>query len=323
MGLGSVIENLWETAVAPNTRQAYNTGFNNFIRFLLLAGIMNNIDFTNLQVTEDMLIYFVAHCYNSKLSYATIKLYTCGIKFMCLKHNIPFPSSTNLCRMHAILGGVKRACVKTSRPRYPVTFNILKDVCTYLRCNSNSFQELMMQTACVVAFFGFLRCGEFTVKTYFDHTVHLCVSDLSITDDYVILNLKRSKTDPFREGVKLKLFKVGGSLCPHATCCKYVSARLKQNPSPDDPLFISDNGQALTRSKFIAKFKHVLECIGINSELYNGHSFRIGAATSAAAAHVEDHLIKVLGRWSSDAYCRYIRTPQSCIRDAQIALTKH
>ncbi|XP_033761538.1 uncharacterized protein LOC117343304 [Pecten maximus] len=284
---------------------------------------MASVNFSNLQVTEDMLIYFVAHCYNLKLSYATIKLYMCGIKFMCLKHNIPFPSSAELRRMYAILGGVKRARGKISRPRYPVTFNILKDVCGYLRQKSTSFEDLMMQTACIVAFFGFLRCGEFTVKTSFDHTVHLCVSDLIITDDYVMVHLKRSKTDPFREGVKLKLFKVGGILCPYVACCNYVSARLRQNPSPDDPLFIVGNGQALTRSIFITKFKHVLQCIGINSELYNGHSFRIGAATSAAAAHVEDHLIKVLGRWSSDAYCRYIRTPQSCIREAQIALTKH
>lgn len=40
-------------------------------------------------------------------------------------------------------------------------------------------------------------------------------------------------------------------------------------------------------------FKHTLECIGIDSSRYNGHSFRIGAAT----VHMEDHLIKVLGRW--------------------------
>jgi hypothetical protein len=34
------------------------------------------------------------------------------------------------------------------------------------------------------------------------------------------------------------------------------------------------------------------------------YTFQIGAATTAGSVHV-DHLIKILGRWSSDAYCRY------------------
>ncbi|CAG2195331.1 unnamed protein product [Mytilus edulis] len=60
-----------------------------------------------------------------------------------------------------------------------------------------------------------------------------------------------------------------------------------------------------------------LEACGYQAELYNGHSFRIGAATSAGKANVEDHLIKTLGRLSSDSYCRYIRTDKSSIKNAQ------
>lgn len=319
--LGTVVKELWESAIAPSTRQAYQTGFNMFLQFLLMTGMISSVVYTDIQVSENMLIYFVAHCHRLKLAYTTIKLYLCGIRFMCLKHNIYYPVNASLTRMHTVLGGVKRICVKSTRPRYPITFDILKKVCGYLCIIPQSFEDLMLETACIVAFFGFLRCGEFTVNKPFDCHANLCVKDLVVTEECVLLHLKRSKTDPFREGVTLKLFKTNNTVCPYMASCKYLSARTRQISSQDDPLFAMDNGQALTRACFISKFKHVLECLGINSNFYNGHSFRIGAATSAAAANVEDHLIKVLGRWSSDAYCRYIRTSSSSVRDAQIALT--
>ena len=52
-----------------------------------------------------------------------------------------------------------------------------------------------------------------------------------------------------------------------------------------------------------------------NSSL-KGHSFRIGAASTAAAAGLPDWLIKVLGRWSSDCYQLYIHAPQNVLMSA-------
>ena len=40
---------------------------------------------------------------------------------------------------------------------------------------------------------------------------------------------------------------------------------------------------------------------------YSGHSFRSRAATTAAVNGIEDHQIKLLGRWKSTAYQRYIQ----------------
>ncbi|CAC5381130.1 unnamed protein product [Mytilus coruscus] len=60
------------------------------------------------------------------------------------------------------------------------------------------------------------------------------------------------------------------------------------------PLFVKENGSALDRDFFIRSLRQVLDICGFNSSLYNGHSFRIGASTSAGSVNIQDHLIKLL-----------------------------
>ena len=52
---------------------------------------------------------------------------------------------------------------------------------------------------------------------------------------------------------------------------------------------------------------------GIDASAYAGHSFRIGAAMTAAACGLPESLIKTLSRWESSAYILYIRTSQSTL----------
>ena len=53
--------------------------------------------------------------------------------------------------------------------------------------------------------------------------------------------------------------------------------------------------------------RSALAVLGYDEAAYAGHSFRIGAATTAAERGIEDSLIKMMGRWESSAYQLYVR----------------
>ena len=60
----------------------------------------------------------------------------------------------------------------------------------------------------------------------------------------------------------------------------------------------------------MTRLRRGLQTAGSEMSRFSGHSLRIGAATSAAAPGVPDHLIKILDRWQIEAYQLYVHTPR-------------
>ena len=128
----------------------------------------------------------------------------------------------------------------------------------------------------------------------------------------MLLKLKSSKTDSFRQGQSLVVARCSSLLCPVSVMQRYF---LLAQPRPG-PLFYFQSGRLLTRSSVTHLLQDSARCAGLPYESLKGHSFRIGAASAAAAAGLPDWLIKVLGRWSSDCYQLYIRTPETVLLSA-------
>ena len=77
------------------------------------------------------------------------------------------------------------------------------------------------------------------------------------------------------------------------------------------PLFMFVDGSCLTRTRFATMISDTLQQAGIDHKHYATHSFRIGAATTAKEAGISDVHIKMLGRWKSNAYQLYVKTPRA------------
>jgi hypothetical protein len=166
-----------------------------------------------------------------------------------------------------------------------------------------------------MCFFGFLRMGEVVAPSdaAYDSTTHLSYGDVRVNSKeaprYLEVRLKCSKTDPFRKGVTVYLGKSGAELCPVGAVLNYM---VRRGGSPG-PFFTFGDGRALTRERFVAALRRALASAGLDCSAYAGHSFRIGAATTAAQLGIQDSLIQTMGRWQSTAYMLYIRTSRETL----------
>ena len=85
---------------------------------------------------------------------------------------------------------------------------------------------------------------------------------------------------------------------------------MNSNPARSGPLFKFSDGRFLTR-KGLMRILNLIKPEGTKN--MSTHSFRIGAATTAAAAGYPKWAIQALGRWSSDCYRIYIRLSEATI----------
>ncbi len=166
-----------------------------------------------------------------------------------------------------------------------------------------------------MCFFGFLRSGEVVVpsEASFDPAVHLAQGDIRVDSlafpCYLEVRIKASKTDPFRRGVTVFLGVSGAEICPVAAVLSYM-------------VFRFHDGRPLTRERFVSQVRQALRSAGLDASKYAGHSFRIGAVTTASSCGLQGSLIKTLGRWESSAYTLYIRTPREILCAVSSELVK-
>ena len=249
------------------------------------------------------------------LKHRTIKAYLSAVRFLHIEEGTQDPFKQPLNRLEYTLKGIKRCEIQKGgdrRERLPISPSIMKRIKATWEPSGSDPDVVMLWAACCLAFFGFLRVGEMTVPSdsSYDPAVHLSRSDVAANNPaaptVLRISIKQSKTDPFRQGVDLFLGKTSTSLCPVGALLNYLVVR---GPEPG-PLFQYKDGRFLTRQRFVEAVKAALQRAGVDQTKYNGHSFRIGAATTAAANGLEDSIIKTHGRWKSLAYWHYIQIPR-------------
>ena len=221
-----------------------------------------------------------------------------------MEHGFPDPLSDAL-QLRRLLRGIKRLKGASRDSRLPITPSILRRFHCLLHLAH--YDHIMLWAAILVAFFGFLRSSELLALQHEDI--------LRRPEGYHII-IKASKTDPFRHGATVKLTSSGDNTLCAVTALDHL---LAVSPSRQGLVFHFENRTPLNRRHLNTLIRELATRTGICPRQYSSHSFRIGAASTAAAAGLPDWRIQALGRWSSNCYQRYIRLPDA--DDHKVAAT--
>jgi integrase len=326
---------LW-CGLAQTTRKGYDSARNSYLSFCQLqrfhhtqAGGFRSADpqpgtasvmpGSSFPTTPLWLIEWMVSL-AGKVKSRTLKLYLTGLKSYHVDLGLD-TSAFEDTRLERVLRGIKREHPDGQRRERaplirPKLIRILQ-VLSRARYTTGAcaVEGATLRAAFCLAFAAFLRIGEITYSP--QDIQHPRAADFPkwfVTKRSVQIHtggghgslsitLPASKTDPFRKSVTILVAGTGDIACPVKAMAQYL--RHDQRPA-NSPLFVTPENLPFTREYLIRRLRTLALSAGLGAEVWNGHSFRRGAATWANLQGLPGDTIQLLGRWNSTAYKLYI-----------------
>ncbi|KAL5509536.1 hypothetical protein EMCRGX_G004926 [Ephydatia muelleri] len=301
--LDTLLQGYFRNGLAPSTHRSYDCALRRFNSFCVQYNVSDPFP-----VTEKLFCYCSTKLANDGLAPQTIK-------------------ESSLPVLKRVLDGIRRTRASDCRASYirlPITVGVLRQIHIALGADISEPDGLAFWAIATSAFFGFFRLGELLMgsETEYSPANHLSWGDVAldtkVAANIVKILLKKSKCDQFGAGADVLLGHTGCLLCPVAAMIGFINIR----GSSAGYFFIDGARKPITKPRFVAQLRGYMKAAGLPSDQFAGHSFRIGAATTAARAGIEDSMIQTLGRWHSAAFLSYIRTSHDRLAALSVSLAK-
>lgn len=241
-----------------------------------------------------------------RYSYGNIQKALCALKAACKFAGMRLQSFETP-RLELFMRGVRKTIGDARRePRLPLVFALVAMICDAWT-GSNMGRALFL-----VAFFGLFRPGEITKAP---GSTLLPRANVEWLSGHVKIRLDASKVDIFRRGAHAIIAEAApsfGKYCPVKALRKAWDEAKDKRPMA--ALFQTQEGKTMTYESFRRLLKQAIMQAKLEGK-FSPHSFRIGGATELAMQKVPPHVIKAMGRWSSDCYQRYVRLPAEFVKE--------
>ena len=218
-------------------------------------------------------IYFASYLARA-VRHSTIKLYLAAVRNLHISCGHGDPLQGRLL-LKKVLRGILRFQGQSRILRQPVTPRVPLSIRPFLQGWLGVKDFLMVWAAFTLAFFGFLRCSEFTYQGVTNYRSQFDLSTDAVSfypslanPQHMSVTLKASKTDFFWQGNAITIARTSASLCAVSAMQNFFQAV----QPPPGPLFYFQSGRLLTRSSVSALLRDAARHAGLPYKSLKGHS---------------------------------------------------
>jgi len=292
-------------AYAESTRECYGSGLLVFHVFCDSKLIPEEQRAPASHILISLFISEMAGHYSGK----TVSNYVHGVRAWHTLHGVPWTlgGDTEIDTLLKAATSLTPPSRKRAK-RDPYTIPLITSIRDHL--NPNDPLDAAVFACLTTLFFTCARVGEFTIPRLdaFDPNLHVKPSDVRKTHDrqgLEMTNFHLPRTKTALEGEDVFWAKQSGTSDPEEAFRNHLSVN---EPPAEGALFsyrYKNSHRPLTKSNFLKRLANATKSAGLRP--LQGHGIRIGGTLEYLLRNVPFDVVKVKGRWASDAFIIYLR----------------
>lgn len=281
--LEKLADHFAQSSISASTRKAYETDWLHFL------GFCQQHNLCDLPAEPETVILYLSSMAQSKLSVSTIARRCTSITTIHRASGHDSPIKTD--KVSRVFKGIKRKLGKPPQKRKALSWSDIKKIRGLCDSTIIGLRDAAIIT---LGWASALRRSEL---------VSLDVEDLDISENGIILTVRKSKTDQEGSGSKIGIPRSNDANCPVATVERWLARRSKYELEGESPLFVKIGASGRGRwwcgepcgrlsDRMVSNIvKHYVAMAGLPAKQYSSHSLRRGLATEAGAAGVPERVI--------------------------------
>ena len=241
---------------------------------------------------------YMTEMLDKRVSFSVISAAFYAIKWAHSVNDLQDPTENTFVKN--LLEAGKRLRSVPVKKKDVVNTEMLQNLCDLFK-GSIDLIDIRDLAMILIGYAGFLRFNEIN---------YLKCNDVTFNDEHLVLKIRKSKTDIYREGREVLIAKGTSSACPYEMLKRYMSLSSSELGTENylfRPINTAKNVSVLLKTNKKMSYTRARECIVkklkiVAPELNLGiHSLRASGATVAANAEgINERCLKRHGRWKTD-----------------------